>query len=60
LADKEKKERRAPKFGALLKAPKNVGSCSHDGEQYQVDDDGLVEVPAAAVAALVEHGFEIV
>src|SRR5438105_753418 len=42
---------------ALLEAPDDVGGCSVGGQEYSVNEDGLVEVPVACVAALQEHGF---
>lgn len=63
MADKEKKKapgREASKGYALLAAPDDVCSCSHDGEEFEVDADGLVEVPVKSVAALQEHGFKAV
>jgi len=40
-----------------LKAPEGCASCSHDGETYETDADGIVTVPAEAVEALLSHGF---
>jgi hypothetical protein len=46
---------------AKLKAPENCGGCSFDGTEYEVDEKtGTVEVPEAAVASLLDHGFTIV
>lgn len=42
-----------------LVAPDGVASCSVAGVEYRVDDQGAVQVPAAAVAALLEHGFSV-
>lgn len=42
-----------------MKAPDGVTSASHDGNEYPVED-GHVTVGHEAVAALAEHGFEVV
>lgn len=41
-----------------LVAPEDTNSCSVDGHQYDVEDDGTVEVPDEHVAELVCHGFK--
>jgi len=40
-----------------MKAPAGCRQVSHDGRDYVVDEDGIVEVPEAARAALEAHGF---
>ena len=40
----------------VLEAPEGCTGCSHDGVEYEVVE-GLVEVPAAAIDALIHHGF---
>jgi hypothetical protein len=40
-----------------LKAPEGATSCSHDGQSFDVDTDGTVDVPDEAVVALMCHGF---
>lgn len=42
---------------AKLKAPEGSTGCSHDGKEYEVDKDGLVDVPDEAVADLLPHGY---
>jgi hypothetical protein len=43
---------------AKLKCPENCDSASFDGESFQADKNGFVEVPEEAVGALVDHGFK--
>lgn len=43
-----------------LKAPDNCEGCSHDGQEYPVDDKGFIEVPDEAVTPLLDHGFTTV
>jgi hypothetical protein len=43
-----------------MKAPKGVTGASHDAVEYQVDKKGFILVPPEAVAALTEHGFEVI
>ena len=31
---------------ARLQGPDNFGGLTHDGESYEADEDGIVEVPA--------------
>ena len=51
-------DREAPPIGLVLIAfPDGVTSCSWGGVTYQVQDDGSLAVPAAAVADLIAHGF---
>jgi len=40
-----------------MKAPAGCRQVSHDGRDYAVDEDGIVEVPESARAALEAHGF---
>jgi hypothetical protein len=40
-----------------MQAPEDATSFSHEGEEYEVGEDGTVEVPDAIAAALVPHGF---
>ncbi|HTS92242.1 MAG TPA: hypothetical protein VMG55_09600 [Stellaceae bacterium] len=40
-----------------MKAPAGCRQVSHDGCDYAVDEDGIVEVPGSARAALEAHGF---
>jgi hypothetical protein len=40
-----------------LKAPEGATNCSHEGQMYEVDADGSVDVPDEAVAPLMCHGF---
>ncbi len=40
-----------------MKAPAGCRQISHDGRAYEVDSDGLVEVPEAARGELEAHGF---
>jgi len=40
-----------------MKAPAGCRQVSHDGCDYAVDEDGIVEVPETARAALEAHGF---
>lgn len=42
---------------AKLKAPEGCKSCSHDGIEFEVDKNGVVDVPDEAVADLFNHGF---
>ena len=44
----------------ILKAPKNCAPFSVDGEIYEPDGDGHVEVPFEHVARLAAHGFTVV
>jgi hypothetical protein len=41
-----------------LKAPEGTTNVSYGGENYQVGDDGIIEVPETAVQTLREFGFE--
>lgn len=41
-----------------LHAPGSLSSCSFDGVEYKIAD-GLVNVPEAAVASLLAHGFTL-
>lgn len=43
---------------AKLKCPENCDSASFDGESFQADKNGVVEVPEEAVGALLDHGFK--
>lgn len=43
-----------------MKAPEGTTGCSFNGEEFKVAKDGTVEVPAAAVAQLMDHGFTVV
>lgn len=36
---------------------RDATSCSFDGRSYDADEDGVFEVPAEAVAPLIDHGF---
>lgn len=40
-----------------MQAPEDCTSFSHDGEEYEIGDDGTVEVPDAIAAELTSHGF---
>jgi len=40
-----------------LLAPLGSGGCSFEGEEYQADEMGTVDVPDEAVATLSAHGF---
>lgn len=56
-------EKRTPKVKAesntaTLHATGDQTSIVVDGEEYMVDADGDIEVPASAVAACLAHGFE--
>ena len=46
------------KGNTLLVAPEDCTSFSHDGEEYEVDEEGLVEVPDAVAVELISHGFK--
>jgi hypothetical protein len=46
----------APAGMVRLRHPEGVG-CSFAGQAYEPNADGVVLVPAEAVAALVAHGF---
>ena len=54
---KEKTDRVASKGYTLLAAPDGVTGAGVEGEEYQADDQGVVEVKSEHVAALVERGF---
>jgi hypothetical protein len=45
---------------AKLKAPEGATTCSWSGDVFDVDSTGHVHVPAAAVGALVDHGFTLI
>lgn len=36
---------------------RDATSCSFDGRSYDADEDGVFDVPAEAVAPLIDHGF---
>ena len=58
MAPKQKKSDREAAAGfALLLAPGDVTGCSVEGQEYQADDQGVLEVASEHVAALVERGF---
>ena len=57
---KDKSARVAKEGFALLAAPKDVTGCSVDGNEYQADDAGVVEIPSEHVAELVDRGFSAV
>ncbi|HTZ79046.1 MAG TPA: hypothetical protein VMC10_14110 [Stellaceae bacterium] len=40
-----------------MKAPAGCRQVSHDGRAYEVNADGIVEVPEAARVELEAHGF---
>ena len=42
---------------AKMKAPPGAVSASFDGEEFAVSKRGFVDVPAKAIPALMEHGF---
>lgn len=42
---------------AKMKAPEGCTGCSFNGEEFEVDKDGNVDVPEEAVAELSSHGF---
>jgi hypothetical protein len=42
---------------AKLKAPEGCTSASFNGEVFEADKNGIVEVPEEAVVALLDHGF---
>jgi hypothetical protein len=42
---------------AKLKAPEGFTNGSHDGVEFEADKNGVVDVPDAAVADLMTHGF---
>ena len=44
---------------AKLKCPDNAGGLSFDGAEFTPDADGIVDVPEAAVADALNHGFTI-
>jgi hypothetical protein len=46
----------APAGMVRMRHPEGVG-CSFAGQVYEPDEDGVVLVPAEAVAALAAHGF---
>lgn len=41
-----------------MKCPTDVTSVSWGGETFEADSKGVVDVPASAAAALIEHGLE--
>lgn len=43
-----------------LQAPEGCTGASFDGVEYEADKNGVVEVPAAAAAELLSHGFTAV
>lgn len=43
----------------VMKANGNQTSVAYDGENYNVDSRGLIEVPAEAAPELEAHGFKI-
>lgn len=43
----------------VMLAPEGSTGCSHNGENFEADDDGFVQVPPEAVAALLDHGFTL-
>lgn len=47
----------APEGFATLTAPDGATECSWGGENYPVDDEGYVQVPAEAVRDLFSHGY---
>lgn len=38
-------------------APAGTTGCSFDGDAFEVDADGMVEVPEKAVETMTSHGF---
>lgn len=40
-----------------LRAPKGVSSFSHDGEDYEIADDGTIEIQRRYAAEAIAHGF---
>ena len=49
---------RAPEEGyVFLVAPANVTSCAVHGIEYQVNEEGVVEIPTASAPWLLDHGF---
>jgi hypothetical protein len=55
--NKEKTDRVASKGYTLLAAPENVTGAGVEGEEYQADDQGVLEVKSEHVASLIERGF---
>ena len=43
-----------------MKCPEGGTGCSFDGVEYTADDKGVVDVPAEAGSALLDHGFTVV
>lgn len=48
----------AEKGATVLVAPEDCTSFSFEGEEYEVDESGLVEVPDAIAAEFISHGFK--
>lgn len=40
-----------------MKCPANCDSVSVEGEQFEADENGFVDVPEEAVSAVMSHGF---
>lgn len=41
----------------LLVAPQGIGNFSHDGEEFELDENGMIEVPLKVIDVAKTHGF---
>lgn len=59
VADEEQERRAAPGC-ALVRAPIGTeGTVGHAGTEYEIDEQGVVELPSAALEPLVRMGFTL-
>lgn len=60
MSDKHEKPAKPEKPQPVtMKTINRVSEFSHDGETYEVDKDGLVDIPVNVVAIAESHGFRI-
>lgn len=57
MAKKEDTQPATPSTTTKLWAPDGVTGCSVNGNEYEVAEDGTVEVENEAVPQLIDHGF---
>ena len=57
MGKKVRKEGETEHGTVLLKASGDQNAFSHDGDEYEVSKDGVLEVPTALKEEAMTHGF---
>jgi hypothetical protein len=48
------------KIMTKMQGPENAGGFSHDGQSYDADEDGVIDVPAHITSHAEAHGFKVI